>query len=53
MTQPGGSLESTGSYLPVLLIAGSAYLFALLIVHLLVQRLEPAQLTTPSPPTLS
>jgi ACS family hexuronate transporter-like MFS transporter len=49
----GFLLESTGSYLPVFLIAGSAYLFALLIVHLLAPRLEAAQLTTPPLPVLS
>ena len=37
-------LEFTGSYVPVFLIAGSAYLVALLVVHLLVPRLEPARL---------
>jgi ACS family hexuronate transporter-like MFS transporter len=49
----GFLLESTGSYLPVFLIAGSAYLFALLIVHLLAPRLEATQLTTPPLPVLS
>lgn len=37
-------LEMTGSYVPVFLIAGSAYLLALAVVHLLVPRLEPAKL---------
>jgi MFS transporter, ACS family, hexuronate transporter len=37
-------LEATGSYVPVFLIAGSAYLVALALVHLLVPRLEPARL---------
>jgi ACS family hexuronate transporter-like MFS transporter len=32
----------TGSYLPVFVIAGSAYLVALLIIQLLAPRLEPA-----------
>ena len=36
----GYILETTGSYLPVFLIAGSAYLTALLIIHLLAPRLE-------------
>ena len=40
----GYLLETTGSYLPVFLMAGSAYLTALLIIHLLVPRLEKAQL---------
>jgi ACS family hexuronate transporter-like MFS transporter len=37
-------LEMTGSYVPVFLIAGSAYLVALAVVHVLVPRLEPAKL---------
>lgn len=38
-------LESTGSYyLPVFIICGSAYLIALLIIHLLAPRLEPARI---------
>jgi ACS family hexuronate transporter-like MFS transporter len=40
----GYILETTGSYLPVFLIAGSAYLTALVIIHLLAPRLERAQL---------
>jgi MFS transporter, ACS family, hexuronate transporter len=35
-------LEFTGSYVPVFIIAASAYLLALLVVHLLSPRLEPA-----------
>jgi ACS family hexuronate transporter-like MFS transporter len=41
----GAILEFTGSYVPVFLIAGSAYLIALALVHLLVPRLEPANLS--------
>lgn len=41
-------LERTGSYVPIFLIAGSAYLLALLVIHLLVPRLEPAQLKVES-----
>jgi ACS family hexuronate transporter-like MFS transporter len=37
-------LQATGSYVPLFIIAGSAYLFALLVVHLLVPRMQPAQL---------
>jgi ACS family hexuronate transporter-like MFS transporter len=37
-------LQATGSYLPVFLMAGSAYLLALLVVHLLVPKLAPARL---------
>jgi ACS family hexuronate transporter-like MFS transporter len=40
----GYLLETTGSYLPVFLIAGSAYLAALLIIHLLAPRLEKVEL---------
>ena len=35
-------LQYTGSYVPVFIIAASAYLVALLMVHLLSPRLEPA-----------
>lgn len=40
----GRVLQWTGSYLPLFIIAGSAYLTALLIIHLLNPRLQPAQL---------
>jgi MFS transporter, ACS family, aldohexuronate transporter len=40
----GFLLETTGSYVPVFMMAGSAYLAALFIVHLLAPRLEPAKL---------
>jgi ACS family hexuronate transporter-like MFS transporter len=43
-TFTGFVLQFTGSYVPIFLIAGSAYCVALLIVHLLVPRLEPARL---------
>lgn len=38
----GYVLQFTGSYLPLFIIAGSVYLLALLIMHLLVPQLEPA-----------
>jgi ACS family hexuronate transporter-like MFS transporter len=38
----GEILQRTGSYVGVFLIAGFMYLFALLIIHLLVPRLTPA-----------
>ena len=38
----GYVLQWSGSYLPLFIISGSAYLIALLIIHLLVPRLEPA-----------
>ena len=37
-------IGATGSYVPVFLIAASAYLVALALVHALVPRLEPAEL---------
>jgi ACS family hexuronate transporter-like MFS transporter len=40
----GYVLEWTGTYVPVFVMAGSAYLLALLVFHLLVPRLEPASL---------
>jgi ACS family hexuronate transporter-like MFS transporter len=40
----GYILETTGSYVPVFLIAASTYLAALGIIHLLVPRLQPAKL---------
>jgi len=41
----GYILEWTGSYVPIFIIAASAYLVALLVVHLLAPNLEPAKLT--------
>jgi ACS family hexuronate transporter-like MFS transporter len=40
----GYILEATGSYVPVFLIAASAYLVALAVIHMLVPKLEPARL---------
>jgi len=45
----GFLLETTGSYVPVFTMAGSAYLAALVIVHWLVPRLEPARLASEKP----
>lgn len=39
----GYILQATGSYVPIFIIAGSAYLVALLIIHLLAPKLEPAK----------
>jgi ACS family hexuronate transporter-like MFS transporter len=39
----GEILQRTGSYVGVFLIAGFAYLFALLIIHLLAPKLKPAE----------
>jgi ACS family hexuronate transporter-like MFS transporter len=41
-TFTGVLLEFTGSYVPVFILAGSAYLTAIAIIHLLVPKLEPA-----------
>jgi ACS family hexuronate transporter-like MFS transporter len=43
-TFTGLVLQFTGSYVPMFVLAGSAYLLALLIIHLIVPRLEPANL---------
>jgi ACS family hexuronate transporter-like MFS transporter len=40
----GAQLQATGSYARVFLFAGCAYLIALLVVHLLAPKLEPARL---------
>ncbi len=40
----GWILDSTGSYVPIFAIAASAYLIALLIIHLLAPKLEQAKL---------
>ena len=39
----GAILQATGSYVPIFMIAGSAYLVALLVIHGLAPRLEPAK----------
>jgi len=43
-TVVGFLLEATHSYVPVFILAGSAYLVALFVVHRLVPKLEPAVL---------
>ncbi len=40
----GYLLDTSGSYVPVFIMAGGMYLFALLVIHLLVPKLEPVQL---------
>ncbi len=40
----GAILEATRSYMSIFIMAGSMYLVALLVIHLLVPRLEPARL---------
>lgn len=41
----GYILQTTGSYVPIFIIAASAYLIALLIIHLLAPKLEPAKIS--------
>ncbi len=43
-TFTGFLLQTTGSYIPVFIMAGSAYLLALAVVHGITPRLEPASL---------
>jgi len=45
----GAQLQATGSYALVFLFAGCAYMIALLVVHLLAPKLEPARLGTAAP----
>ncbi len=40
----GWILQVTGSYVPMFVIAGSIYLIALLMIHLVTPRMEPARL---------
>jgi ACS family hexuronate transporter-like MFS transporter len=40
----GYLLQTTGSYVPVFMIAASAYLVAIVVIHLLAPRLEPVTL---------
>ena len=44
----GYILEATGSYVPVFLIAGFAYIVSFAIIHLLVPRIEPVKLDGPA-----
>jgi ACS family hexuronate transporter-like MFS transporter len=37
-------LKATGNYLPVFILASFAYLAALLVVHLLAPKLQPADM---------
>jgi ACS family hexuronate transporter-like MFS transporter len=46
-TFTGFLLHTTGSYTSIFMMAGSAYLIALFVVHRLAPRLEPAQLGEP------
>lgn len=39
----GEILQRTGSYVPIFIIAGSTYLVALLVIHLLVPKLDPVK----------
>jgi len=41
----GHTLQWTGSYMVPFLMAGSAYLIALFLIHLLAPKMEPAKIT--------
>jgi MFS transporter, ACS family, hexuronate transporter len=43
----GKVLKQTGNYLPVFVLASLAYIVSLLIIHLIVPRLEMAQIEEP------
>jgi MFS transporter, ACS family, hexuronate transporter len=43
----GAILQAVGSYRPIFLISASAYLLALLVVHLILPRYQPAEGVTP------
>jgi ACS family hexuronate transporter-like MFS transporter len=45
----GYILQWTGSYVTIFFIPATAYLLALLIIHLLAPRLEPAKLEAEAP----
>jgi ACS family hexuronate transporter-like MFS transporter len=45
----GEILQRTGSYVPIFAVAGSAYLVALLVIHLLVPTLAPARVGDAEP----
>lgn len=47
-TTVGLILQYTGSYVPIFIIAGSAYLVAITVIHLLAPRLEPASVEAPA-----
>ena len=40
----GAVLEDLGTYTPIFVIAASAYLLALLVVHILTPKMEPVKL---------
>jgi ACS family hexuronate transporter-like MFS transporter len=43
-TGAGWILETTGSYVSLFIIAGSMYLLAWVLIHLMVPRIEPAKI---------
>jgi ACS family hexuronate transporter-like MFS transporter len=47
-TTVGLILQYTGSYVPIFIIAGSAYLVAITVIHLLAPRLTPASVEAPA-----
>jgi MFS transporter, ACS family, hexuronate transporter len=40
----GGVLEDLGTYTPIFVVAASAYLLALLVVHILTPKMEPVKI---------
>ena len=40
----GQVLDQIGSYTPIFIVAGSAYLIALLVIHLLTPKMEPVRI---------
>jgi len=40
----GNVLEQIGTYTPIFIVAGSAYLIALLVIHLLTPKMEPVEI---------
>jgi ACS family hexuronate transporter-like MFS transporter len=49
-TATGHLLQLTGSYLAIFVVAGFAYLAALIVIHVLAPRLAPAELGEASLP---
>jgi ACS family hexuronate transporter-like MFS transporter len=39
----GQVLDKIGTYTPIFVVAGSAYLIALLVIHLLTPKMEPVK----------
>jgi ACS family hexuronate transporter-like MFS transporter len=46
----GWVLDSIGSYTPIFVVAGTVYLLALAVIHVLSPRMEAVRLLTPDRP---